>query len=127
MGVPKSGHSARPTYFLTNTIPFYKIGTFGGEPDAFITRELYEEYKERFQYPKIGDILISASGTIGRTVEYTGEDAYFQDSNIVWFKHDERMDNSFLKCVYSIVKWSGIEGSTNHGHRLNHQLCWWPG
>ena len=108
-------------------IPFYKIGTFGGEPDAFITRELYEEYKERFQYPKIGDILISASGTIGRTVEYTGEDAYFQDSNIVWFKHDERMDNSFLKCVYSIVKWSGIEGSTNHGHRLNHQLCWWPG
>lgn len=93
-------------------IPFYKIGTFGGEPDAFITRELYEEYKERFQYPKIGDILISASGTIGRTVEYTGEDAYFQDSNIVWFKHDERMDNSFLKCVYSIVKWSGIEGST---------------
>ena len=93
-------------------IPFYKIGTFGGEPDAFITRELYEEYKEKFQYPEIGDILISASGTIGRTVEYTGEDAYFQDSNIVWFKHDERVDNSFLKCIYSVVKWSGIEGST---------------
>ncbi|MCX4327185.1 MAG: restriction endonuclease subunit S [Lachnospiraceae bacterium] len=93
-------------------IPFYKIGTFGGEPDAFITRELYKEYKEKFQYPEIGDILISASGTIGRIVEYTGEDAYFQDSNIVWFKHDERVDNLFLKCVYSIVKWLGIEGST---------------
>ena len=93
-------------------IPFYKIGTFGGKPDAFITRELFENYKEKFQYPEIGDMLISASGTIGRTVEYTGEDAYFQDSNIVWFKHDERIDNSFLKCVYTIVKWSGIEGST---------------
>ena len=93
-------------------IPFYKIGTFGGKPDAFITRELFENYKEQFQYPEIGDMLISASGTIGRTVEYTGEDAYFQDSNIVWFKHDERIDNSFLKCVYTIVKWSGIEGST---------------
>ena len=57
-------------------------------------------------------MLISASGTIGRTVEYMGEDAYFQDSNIVWFKHDNRIDNSFLKCVYSIVRWSGIEGST---------------
>ena len=93
-------------------IPFYKIGTFGAEPDAFISRELFEEYKEKFQYPKIGDMLISASGTIGRTVEYDGEEAYFQDSNIVWFKHDERVDNSFLKCIYGIVKWSGIEGST---------------
>ena len=93
-------------------IPFYKIGTFGAEADAFISRELYEEYKRKFQYPEIGDMLISASGTIGRTVEYMGEDAYFQDSNIVWFKHDNRIDNSFLKCVYSIVRWSGIEGST---------------
>ena len=93
-------------------IPFYKIGTFGSKADAFISSELFEEYKEKFQYPKVGDMLISASGTIGRTVEYTGEEAYFQDSNIVWFKHDERIDNSFLKCIYTIVKWSGIEGST---------------
>lgn len=93
-------------------IPFYKIGTFGSQPDAFISRELFEEYKAKYQYPEVGDMLISASGTIGRTVEYNGEKAYFQDSNIVWFKHDERIDNSFLKCIYAIVKWSGIEGST---------------
>lgn len=96
----------------TGEIPFYKIGTFGGEPDAFISRELFEEYKSKFSYPEIGDMLISASGTIGRTVEYTGKDEYFQDSNIVWFKHDNRIDNSFLKCLYSIIKWAGIEGST---------------
>lgn len=93
-------------------IPFYKIGTFGADPDAFISRELFEEYKGKFQYPNVGDMLISASGTIGRTVEYKGEEAYFQDSNIVWFKHDDRIDNLFLKCIYEIVKWSGIEGST---------------
>lgn len=93
-------------------IPFYKIGTFGGEPDAFISKKLFEEYKDKFPYPEVGDMLISASGTIGRTVEYKGENAYFQDSNIVWFKHDDRVDNSFLKCIYSVVKWSGIEGST---------------
>ena len=51
-------------------IPFYKIGTFGANPDAFISRDLFEEYKEKFQYPSVGDILISASGTIGRAVEY---------------------------------------------------------
>ena len=29
-------------------VPFYKIGTFGGEPDAFIDRELFKEYKSKF-------------------------------------------------------------------------------
>ena len=93
-------------------IPFYKIGTFGAEPDAFISRELFEEYKSKYPYPKKGDILISASGSIGRTVEFAGNNEYFQDSNIVWLSHDERLSNSFLKCFYSVVKWAGIEGST---------------
>ena len=92
-------------------IPFYKIGTFGGTPDAYISRELFEEYKKAYQYPSKGDILISASGSIGRTVEYTGEDEYFQDSNIVWLKHGDDIDNSFLKVLYSVVEWS-CEGST---------------
>lgn len=96
----------------TGEVPFYKIGTFGSEPDSFITREKFEEYKSKYPYPEIGDILISASGSIGRTVEYHGEEAYFQDSNIVWLKHDERLNNSFLKQFYSIVKWEGIEGTT---------------
>ncbi|MHC3838213.1 restriction endonuclease subunit S, partial [Streptococcus thermophilus] len=78
-------------------VPFFKIGTFGGKPDAFISRELFEEYKLKYPYPEIGDILISASGSIGRTVVYQGEDEYFQDSNIVWLKHDNRLDNKFLK------------------------------
>jgi type I restriction enzyme S subunit len=93
-------------------VPFYKIGTFGDEPDAFISRELFEEYKSKYPHPEVGDILISASGSIGRTVEYTGEDEYFQDSNIVWLQHDARLDNSFLKHFYSMVKWHGLEGST---------------
>lgn len=97
---------------IEGDVPFFKIGTFGGNPDAYISRELFEEYKSKFQYPEVGDMLISASGTIGRTVEYTGKDEYFQDSNIVWFKHDNRIENSFLRYIYQIVKWDGIEGST---------------
>lgn len=96
----------------TGDVPFYKIGTFGGTPDAFISRELFEEYKSKYQYPEVGDILISASGSIGRTVVYRGDDEYFQDSNIVWLKHDSQLVNSFLKQFYSIVKWQGLEGST---------------
>ena len=92
-------------------VPFYKIGTFGGVPDAFISRELFDEYKVKYPYPNKGDILISASGSIGRTVEFTGKNEYFQDSNIVWFKHGNEIDNSFLKVLYSVIEWS-CEGST---------------
>lgn len=93
-------------------IPFYKIGTFGSTPDAFISREIYEEYKKKYEFPQKGDILISAAGTIGRVVEYLGEDAYYQDSNIVWLKHNDEIENSFLKYLYSIITWKGLEGAT---------------
>ena len=70
-------------------VPFYKIGTFGKKADAYISKQKYAEYRSAYSYPKKGDILISAAGTIGRTVVYDGEDAYYQDSNIVWIDNDE--------------------------------------
>jgi len=96
----------------TGDIPFYKIGTFGKKPDAFITKKLYKNYRERFSFPKIGDILMSASGTLGRTVVYDGVEAYFQDSNIVWIDNNEELiTNSFLFYIYQIVKYDS-EGGT---------------
>lgn len=100
----------------TNTeggIPFYKIGTFGKEPDAFISEEVFEEYKEKYSYPKKGDILISCSGTIGRTVVFDGEPAYFQDSNIVWLEHDEKIvTNEYLQYCYKKQPWQISTGGT---------------
>ena len=93
-------------------MPFFKIGTFGGAPDAYISQSLFDELKSKYAYPKVGTILLSASGTIGRQVEYKGEDAYYQDSNIVWLEHDDTVLDSYLKQFYSVVKWQGLEGST---------------
>ena len=93
-------------------IPFFKIGTFGKEADAFISNELYVNYRERFSFPKIGDILMSASGTLGRTVVYDGSPAYFQDSNIVWIDNKEELiTNAFLFYIYQIVRYDS-EGGT---------------
>ncbi|SUM66395.1 type I restriction-modification system specificity subunit [Staphylococcus nepalensis] len=97
---------------INGEIPFYKIGTFGKEAETFISREKFEEYKNKYPYPEKGDILISASGSIGRTIEYDGEEAYYQDSNIVWLDHNDEVLNIFLKYIYSVIKWSGIEGTT---------------
>lgn len=94
-------------------IPFYKIGTFGGVADAYIETALYEDYKKKYPYPQASDILISASGTIGRLIIYSGENAYYQDSNIIWLNIDKlQLVNSFLFCFYQTVKWNKIEGST---------------
>ena len=94
-------------------IPFYKIGTFGKKPDAYISNELFQEYKQKYSYPKKGDILISASGTIGRTVIFDGENSYFQDSNIVWIDNDETLVlNKYLYHFYKIAKWGIAEGGT---------------
>lgn len=94
-------------------IPFYKIGTFGKKPDCFISKEKFNEYKSKFSFPKKGDILISASGTIGRRVKYDGEPAYFQDSNIVWIDNDEkRILNKYLYHYYEACNWNSSKGAT---------------
>ena len=94
-------------------VPFFKIGTFGADPDAFISNELFEDYKRTYPYPTPGTLLISAAGSIGRIVEYQGEKAYFQDSNIVWLEQvvpeflrtlvfaRPRGDDQFADCTFS--------------------------
>ena len=94
-------------------VPFYKIGTFGGVADAFIPQSLYDEFRRKYSFPRKGDVLISAAGTIGRTVIYDGAPAYFQDSNIVWIDNDEStVTNAFLWHRYQVTKWSVSHGGT---------------
>ena len=94
-------------------IPFYKISTFGGTPTVYIDEKVYHEYKEKYSYPKKGDILISAAGTIGKTVIFDGEDSYFQDSNIVWIENDEsKVTNQFLYYFLQTNPFITTNGST---------------
>lgn len=97
----------------TGEIPFFKIGTFGKKANAFITRDKFEYYRTHYAYPKKGNVLISAAGTIGRLVVFNGEPAYFQDSNIVWLEHDgQRLCDKYL--YYSLLghEWQFTQGAT---------------
>ena len=101
-------------------IPFYKIGTFGGAPDAYISRELFESFRNSFPFPKNGAVLISAAGTIGRTVRYKGELAYFQDSNIVWLDNSEDLiADNFLFYLYQLIDWSPSVGAIQRLYNAN--------
>ena len=88
----------------TNTgIPFYRskevIERSKGLPisvELFISEERYNEIKEKFGVPKIGDILITAVGTIGKIWAIdTDNKFYFKDGNLVWLKDiDNQLSNS---------------------------------
>jgi type I restriction enzyme S subunit len=91
----------------TAGIPFYKIGTFGKQADAFIAPDIWRYMITHFNYPRKGDILISAAGTIGRMVVFDGQPSYFQDSNIVWIDNDEeKVLNPYLEYAYTKITWS---------------------
>ena len=93
-------------------IPFFKIGTFGKKADSYISKELYQEFRTKYPFPKKGDILLSAAGTLGRIVVYDGKPAYFQDSNIVWLNHNEsKILNEFLYYIYGNITYES-EGGT---------------
>lgn len=95
------------------SVPFFKIGTFGKQPDAYISKERFEKYKKAYPYPKKGEILISAAGTIGKTVIFDGNDAYYQDSNIVWLANDETIVlNKYLYYYFQLQPWHITSGGT---------------
>ena len=94
-------------------VPFYKIGTLGGIPDAFISREKFKDYKSRYNYPRTGEILITCSGTIGKCLPFDGNNAYFQDSNIVWLDNPTgEVSNEFLLMLLSNVNWGRLNATT---------------
>ena len=100
----------------TNTedgVPFYKIGTIGSTPDAYISKELFDDYKVKYNYPRKGEVMITCAGTVGKCVVYDGEDAYFQDSNIVWIDNPTQyISNGFLFHILSKVDWRKLNSTT---------------
>ena len=94
-------------------VPFYKIGTIGGVPDAYISKELFDMYKAKYNYPKKGEVMITCAGTVGKTMIFDGNDAYYQDSNIVWIDNPtNNIDNSFLYHYLSQIDWSKLNTTT---------------
>ena len=94
-------------------VPFYKIGTIGGVPDAYISKELFESYRAKYNYPRKGEVMITCAGTVGKAMIFDGEDSYYQDSNIVWIDNPaNKIDNTFLYHFISKVEWSKLNTTT---------------
>ena len=94
-------------------IPFYKIGTIGSTPDAYISKELFDDYKKKYNYPRKGEVMITCAGTVGKCVIYDGKDAYYQDSNIVWIDNPLKyICNDFLYHLMVKIDWRKLNSTT---------------
>ena len=56
--------------------------------ELYISESHYDKIKSSFGVPQIGDILVTAVGTIGKIwVVDTNEPFYFKDGNLVWLRN----------------------------------------
>jgi len=97
----------------TEGVPFFKIGTLGRKPDAFISKKLFDEYKSKYNFPRKGEILITCSGTVGKCLTYDGNDAYYQDFNIVWIDNPTlEISNQLLHNMLLKINWGRLNSTT---------------
>ena len=91
--------------YVSDGIPFYRtkeiVELSKGKrisTELFISKERYEELKEKFTIPEKGHLLISAVGTIGAIwIVDDKQPFYFKDGNLLWVKPICELSSIYLK------------------------------
>jgi len=89
-------------------IPFYRArelvvleGKGKVDNKLFIDKGLYEKHKRSYGVPQVGDMLVTAVGTLGKVYVVDNEKPfYFKDGNIIWFKVKDKLNSNYLKQLY---------------------------
>ena len=97
--------------YLPRGIPFYRGKEISQlknnniiEDILYISEEQYESIKEKYGVPKIGDILITAVGTLGNVYCIKSDEKfYFKDGNLIWMKNIT-IDSVFLEVLLDVEK-----------------------
>jgi len=86
-------------------VPFYRgkeisekfRGNLDVSTELFIDREKFEKIRIKFGAPVAGDLLLTSVGTLGSPyVVNEGEEFYFKDGNLTWFRNFKHLDSWFL-------------------------------
>jgi len=92
----------------TEGVPFYRarelavLGEKGKvKNELFISKEMYDAYNNLYGVPKIGDMLVTGVGTLGKVYIVSDDhEFYFKDGNIIWFKTSGKVRPEFLRQLY---------------------------
>ncbi|WP_433595440.1 restriction endonuclease subunit S [Lysinibacillus xylanilyticus] len=109
----KSSKRVHMSDYVEEGVPFYrskeikqlskreKINT-----ELYISRELFNKFKNKFGVPEKGDILITSVGTIGDIWVSDGRELYYKDGNLTQIDKNESLLSEFIKILFEseIVK-----------------------
>lgn len=95
----------RSSEYEDDGVPFYRgkeiiekqRGALKVSTDIYIPRERFEEVKRKGGAPKAGELLLTSVGTLG--VPYVvreGEEFYFKDGNLTWFREFQGLHGKYL-------------------------------
>ncbi len=93
--------------YVSEGVPFYRTKEIvelskGNQisTELFITRERFDEIKRQYGAPKVGDLLISAVGTIGVIwIVDDKNDFYFKDGNLIKVDGSDKFNSVYMKSV----------------------------
>lgn len=103
--------------YVSEGVPFFRskeiIEKANGNDistELFITKDKYQEIKDKFGVPLAGDILLTSVGTLGVSYQVQESDYfYFKDGNLTWFKDfSDEINTKFL--LYWLRSPLGKEG-----------------
>lgn len=104
--------------YVQKGVPFYRGKEItlkrNGKPitdNLYISEEHYEEIKSKYGVPIIGDILLTAVGTLGNSYMVQEEKFYFKDGNIIWLK--DFRDNEENYYIYDYMQSSLFSNAIN--------------
>ena len=68
----------------------------------YISTKRYEDINNKYGAPRIGDILMTAVGTLGNVWKVNSEPIYFKDGNLIWFSDfkEEIVNPDYLKLLF---------------------------
>ena len=86
-------------------VPFYRareVAVLSREGqvdnDLFIDESMYEEFKAKYGVPKVGDLLVTAVGTLGKVYAVKESDRfYFKDASVIWLRARREVDTSYIQ------------------------------
>ena len=106
--------------YVETGIPFYRTKEIkelaNGKKvstELYISKDKFDEINQKFGAPAIGDLLVTAIGTIGEIYVVDNTDFYFKDGNVLWLKDFKDMSPDFLK--YSLMAFVDELNSLSHG------------
>ena len=114
----KSSKGVYQSDYIDSGVPFYRSKEIielskGNLPtvELFIARDKFEEFKEKYGVPKLGDLMITSVGSVGKTWVCDGREFYYKDGNLTQIISNNEINTKYIsyvfECEYLIKQYLG--------------------